>query len=269
MTRRSTTDDATTGPEGPDAVAGASAGTSPEATPGASAGGQLRGVLRAAHPRLAAGVALAVALMAAIDGRAPREVVVVFVAVLLAGAALGLHNDVVDAEEDRGTSRAGKPLATGVVPPGNSTFAIAVLGLILVPVSFQVGFAAGFALLAATALLAAHNTWWHRGRLSWLGPVLATALLPAYLAYGGWGGGLHGGPPSLAFTASAALVGLCLHLGTSLPDLVIDDQAGRRTVPLAIGLRTGATRLRVITVVLSVLAAVALLTSALLVGLRQ
>ena len=43
-----------------------------------------------------------------------------------------------------------------------------------------------------------------------------------------------------------------MHFLTSLPDLVVDNQARVRHLPLRIALRTGATRLLIITIVLTV-----------------
>jgi hypothetical protein len=43
--------------------------------------------------------------------------------------------------------------------------------------------------------------WW------WLPWAVSFALLPAFLAYGGWGG-LHAGPPPWEMTGLAALVGI-------------------------------------------------------------
>ena len=72
---------------------------------------------------------------------------------------------------------------------------------------------------------------------------MSFGLLPAFLSYGGLGGGLHGGPPTLAMTVLAALLGIGVHFLTALPDLVEDNQTGVRHLPLRIALRTGAPRL--------------------------
>ena len=52
-------------------------------------------------------------------------------------------------------------------------------------------------------------------------------LLPAFLSYGGLGGGLHGGPPTVAMTVLAALLGVGVHFLNALPDLVEDNETGR------------------------------------------
>ncbi|MDN5895261.1 MAG: hypothetical protein L0H93_14710, partial [Nocardioides sp.] len=94
-------------------------------------------------------------------------------------------------------------------------------------------------------------------------------LLPAFLSYGGWAGDGAGGPPTPAITISAALLGIGVHLMWSLPGLVNDNVDDSRSLPLRIALKTGAPRLLVISVLFTVLAATAVLISALTVGLVQ
>jgi hypothetical protein len=83
--------------------------------------------------------------------------------------------------------------------------------------------------------------------LSWLSWALAFALLPAYLSYGGWGGGAQGAPPTVAITVAAGLLGIGVHVLVALPGLVDDNRAGRRHLPLRLALRVGAPRLLVLT----------------------
>ena len=80
-------------------------------------------------------------------------------------------------------------------------------------------------------------------RLSWLPWALAFALYPAYLSYGGWGGGAEGHPPTIAITLAAACLGIGVHVLVALPGLVEDNRAGRRHLPLRLALRIGAPRL--------------------------
>ena len=55
-----------------------------------------------------------------------------------------------------------------------------------------------------------------------------------------------------------ALLGFCVHFLTSLPDLVVDNQAGTRHLPLRVALRTGAPRLMVVAVVATLVVLVAI-----------
>jgi hypothetical protein len=144
-----------------------------------------------------------------------------------------------------------------------------VLVLLAVPVSVLSGTAAGAALLATLPIGWVHNRWLHRTAFSWLGWTLTFALLPAFLAYGGWSGGLHGDAPTWAVTGAAAAVGFCLHFVTTLGDLVDDNKSGARNLPLRIALRIGAPRLLVLTILLTSAAATALVVAGLTVGLRQ
>lgn len=232
-------------------------------------GGQLRALLRCSHPKQALLLAAVVGVLAAWSDRPPREVASAAGAVLVVQLLLGLGNDVSDISIDRAAGVEGKPLAAGQVPRGNVTYAIMVLLLIAVPLSMQNGAVAGSALLASIVVGAVHNRWLRRGWLSWLGWTITPVLLVAFLAYGGWGGGRHGAPPTWEFSAAAAAVGFCAHFLTSLPDLVGDHKAGLKHLPLRVALRTGAPALLWITLLLSVLAAAALVWAGLTVGLRQ
>lgn len=231
--------------------------------------GQLRALARCSHPRQAVALGVAIGVLAALSGRPLREALSAGGAVLVVQLLLGLGNDVSDEEYDRRAGREDKPLAMGDIPRGNVTYAIMVLLLVAIPLSLQNGGVAGAALLVTVLVGGAHNRWLHRGALSWLGWVVTFALLPAFLAYGGWGGGLHGAPPTWQVTVAAGAVGLCLHFLTTLPDLVQDHAAGVRNLPLRIALRTGAPVLLWITLVATVIALAALAVAGLSVGLRQ
>jgi hypothetical protein len=50
------------------------------------------------------------------------------------------------------------------------------------------------------------------------------------------------------------VLGVCVHFLTTLPDLVDDNRSGVRNLPLRIALRTGAPRLLLATLVVSLLA---------------
>lgn len=230
---------------------------------------QLLPLVRCTHPRQALLLGLGIGVAAAVAGRPAREALVAGAAVLVAQLALGLVNDVTDERADVRSGVSGKPVAEGVVPAGNATFVAIVLGLLLVPLSLQNGTVAGGALLLTAAVGVVHDRWLHRTWLSWLGWAATFGLLPAFLSYGGWGGGLHGGPPTVAITVVAALLGVCVHFLTTLPDLVADNQSGARNLPLLVALRTGAPRLLLASIVLTVLVAAALVWVWVQVGLRQ
>ncbi len=212
---------------------------------------------------------LGLAGAAALSGRTWPEVGLVAAAVLTGQLLLGWVNDLVDRERDREAAREGKPIAEGRVDPGNVTFVVACAVLLVVPLSIANGTAAGLAHLGFLAIAWFGNLALRRSRLSWLPWALSFALLPAFLAYGGSGGGMHGSPPTIAMTVVAALLGIGVHFLRALPDLVGDNLTGMRHLPLRIALRTGAPRLLVFSSVYLVLVAAALVTVALGIGLRQ
>lgn len=201
-------------------------------------------LVRAAHPRQALLTALALAVAAAVSGRPPREVGLVLATVLVGQAVLGWDNDLVDQRRDAG--RDDKPLATGALDRGTLGFVLACAVLLLVPVSLSSGIVAGLSYLLSVLVGVAGNRWLRNGPLSWLPWALAFALYPAYLSYGGWGGGADGRPPTVAMTLAAAALGVGVHVVTSLRGLVADHEAGRRHLPLRLALRVGAPRLLVL-----------------------
>jgi 4-hydroxybenzoate polyprenyltransferase len=211
--------------------------------------GQLRSLLGAAHPRQAVAFAVVVGALVALMGRPLREVLVSAAAVLAVQLLLGLLNDVWDVEEDQATQAPGKPVAAGHLPRGNATYAATVLLLLSVPLALQNGLLAGALLLGTLAVGAAHDRWLHRGLLSWVGWAATFALLTGFVSYGGWGNEAEGSAPVVAFTALAALLGVLVHVATSLPDLVTDHRGAVRHLPLRIALRTGAPKLFFATVV--------------------
>jgi len=224
---------------------------------------------RAAHPRRGLVTAAALAAAAAISGRPPREVGLVLATVLVGQALLGWDNDLVDEATDREDERTDKPLVTGPLDRGTLGFAVACGMLLVVPLSLSGGITAGVCYLLALLVALAGNRWLRRGALSWLSWAVGFALYPAFLSYGGWGGGATGRPPTIPITLAAAVLGVGVHVLTSLSGLVEDNRAGRRHLPLRLALRIGAPRLLALSAVfcLLVLAVVAWLGAT--VGLSQ
>ncbi len=237
--------------------------------------GQFRSFLRAVHPRQALAFAVVVGLLVSLLGRhtefAPvaREVLVAGVTVLVAQLMLGLVNDLFDADADRRSGATGKPVAEGIIPPGNVSFAIAVLLLLVIPLALQNGTEAGVCLLATILVGVVHNRWLHRTALSWVGWSATFALLTAFVTLGGWGREADGSAPLPSFVWLCAALGFLVHFLTSLPDLVTDNAAGVRHLPLRIALRTGAPRLLGLTLVATVGVLAALVYSALTVGIAR
>ena len=231
--------------------------------------GQVSDLVRSAHPKQAVFLTAVIGILAAIDGRPEREYLVTAAAVLAVQLSLGLSNDLSDQHHDYRAQTAGKPIATGALPATRASYWMMVLVLLAVPLSMYSGTAAGVALIATLPIGWAHNRWLHRTAFSWLGWTLTFGLLPAFLAYGGWGKGVHGDAPTYAVTGAAAAVGFCLHFVTTLGDLVEDNKSGARNLPLRLALRIGAPRLLVHTILLTTAAVAGLAVACLTVGLRQ
>ncbi|MDH2413402.1 UbiA family prenyltransferase [Nocardioides sp. CER19] len=229
-------------------------------------------LVRAAHPRQAALTAAAMGAVAALDARPAREVALVAATVLVGQAVLGWHNDLLDRARDRAHERTGKPIADGRLDPGTAWFAWCCGVLLLVPLAVNNGVLAGCCYLASVAvgLLAnLDNGLVRRGLLSWLPWAVAFSLYPAFLSYGGWGGQAEGDPPQPALVGLAALIGVGVHVLTSLWGLVADDADGWTYLPLRLGRRTGATRLLVLTLVYLLVVAGAFAVTAHQLGLSR
>ena len=226
-------------------------------------------LLLAAHPLLSTLIALGTAAAAALAGRAGREVVLVLVTVLVGRATVGWLNDVADRQRDIAAERLDKPVAQGWVHPSTVTFTVACATLLLVPLSISNGTTAGIAHLLSVGAAWLYNTRIKLTTLSFLPWAISFGLLPAFLSYGGWGGGLHGGPPTITMTLLAALLGVGIHFLTSLPDLVGDNHNGVRSLPLRVALRIGAPKLLLVTGVHLVLVTAGLVVAGLTVGLHR
>jgi hypothetical protein len=231
-------------------------------------------MVRTTHPRLLLLTSLGMGVAAALSGRPTREVGLTMAAVAIAQAILGWHNDLADRKRDlqrfdEDHPPYAKPVAAGLLDAGTVSFAMACALLLLVPVSVSAGIPAGISLLAYVVVGMLGNYVLRKGVLSWLPWAVSFALLPAYLAYGGWGGEGTDTPPEIAITALSALLGVCVHFLVSLPGLVLDHRDGWRTLPLRVALRTGAARLLWLSLLLTVLTLVALAAAGTKVGLTQ
>lgn len=226
-------------------------------------------MLRAVHPRQAATFAVVVGALVALLGRPVREVLLSAAAVLVVQLVMGLVNDLLDVDDDRAAQAPQKPVAEGIIPPGNASFAIAVLLLLAIPLSLQNGTEAGIFLLVTLVVGFVHNRFLHRTGFSWVGWSATFALLTYFVTLGGWSKEADGSEPFTSFVVLSATLGFLVHFLTSLPDLVIDNRSGVRHLPLRTALRTGAPRLTVLTLVATALVLAALVYMALTVGIAR
>jgi 4-hydroxybenzoate polyprenyltransferase len=231
--------------------------------------GQTVSLVLACHPLPTASMTIGLAAAAALSGRSGLEVGLVAATVLTGQLTVGWINDVVDRERDRQVGRQDKPVAMGWVDPGTVVFATACAVLLVIPLSIANGTAAGIAHLAAVVSAWLYNFWFKRTVLSWLPYAVSFGLLPAFLSYGGLGGGMHGGPPTIAMTVLVALLGIGIHFLNVLPDLVEDRETGVTHLPLRIALKIGAPKLLWISTIWTALVGAGIVIAALTVGLRQ
>jgi hypothetical protein len=226
-------------------------------------------LVRAAHPRQALLTAAGLAFAAWLSARPGREVGLVALTVLVGQALLGWDNDLVDERADRDDERVSKPLVGGGLDRGTLGFALACGVLLVVPLSLSSGINAGSAYLLSLAVAMLGNRVLRNGRLSWVPWAIAFALYPAYLSYGGWGGGAEGHPPTIAMTVAAAFLGVGVHVLVALRGLVEDNRASRRHLPLRLALRVGAPRLLFLASLYCVLVIVAIAVIGSTAGLSQ
>lgn len=229
---------------------------------------QLPGVLllRAAHPRQAVLTALTTAVAAAVAGRALREAAAVGATVLVGQAVLGWTDDLAD--RDRDERRAPhKPLAGDRLDPGTVWFAVVCAVLLLVPLAISHGPRAGSAYLLSVLVALLGDRFLHARPLSFLPWAVSFGLLPAFLAYGGWGGVGAETPPTPAMTVLAAALGVAVHLLLAPPGLVHDHEEGERSLPLLLALRIGTPRLLLLAGVLVAVLLLAMLATGRAVGL--
>jgi len=227
-------------------------------------------LFRASHPKQALLTTAVLAAGAAMAGRTTREVGLVAATILVGQVLLGWQNDAVDASRDRANDRRNKPVAMGRVDGGTMWFLIACAVLLVVPLSISNGIEAGVSHLIFLAVaMAANAGLLRRTRFSYLTWMASYAMLPAFLAYGGWGGEGTTTPPTILMTVLAGLLGIGVHLLTSLPGLVDDNKDGIRHFPLALALKTGAPRLLMIGTIYTVAVGAGILFAGLEVGLVQ
>ncbi len=230
----------------------------------------LLSLLLAAHPGAAVAMSAGVTLAAALFGdRGWDELALVAGTVLTGQLTIGWVNDIADRKRDRQAGREDKPIALGWVPASTAAWTTAYATCVLVPLAMSNGTEAGASYLLAVLVGWVGSRVLRRSALSWLPIALSFALLPAFLSYGGLGGGSQGDPPTIALTLAAAFLGVGIHFLTALPDLVGDNTTGMNHLPLRVAKRIGAPRLLVATIGYLVLATAVVALVGSTIGLRQ
>ena len=126
---------------------------------------------------------------------------------LVGQAVLGWHNDLVDRARDASHEREDKPLVRGDLDPSTVWFWLAVAVMLVVPLAVFHGVWAGLAYLGYLLVGILGNVLLRGGWLSWVSWAASYALLPAFLAYGGFAGRGAETPPEVSVTVLARCSG--------------------------------------------------------------
>jgi 4-hydroxybenzoate polyprenyltransferase len=198
-------------------------------------------LVAACHPGPTLAVTVLTALLALSGGTDWRTGLLVVCAVLAGQLSIGWSNDLLDAERDRASGRADKPVAAGAVPARVLRPAIGGALVLCVALSLAAGLLAGAVHLLGVAMGWAHNLGVKRTVLSPLPYAVAFASLPAFVWLAG-----RGGLPPAWLLACGAVLGVAAHLLNALPDLADDVATGVVGLPQ----RLGGTGVRVLAPVL-------------------
>jgi 4-hydroxybenzoate polyprenyltransferase len=191
---------------------------------------RLPALVQACHPEPTLAVTALTTALAVSAGRGAGSGWVA--AALLSGQlSVGWSNDWIDADRDRRTGRADKPVAQGQLAPERLRTAALVAAAACVPLSLAMGAAAGTLHLAAVAGAWGYNARLKSTLLSWAPYAFAFGAIPSIVTLG-----LAGTPWAPAWaTAAGALLGVGAHLANVLPDLEDDEQTGVRGLPHRLG----------------------------------
>lgn len=199
----------------------------------ASAYRLLPGLARSCHPVPTVAVTgIGCALAALVGDPAPRSLLI-GAAVLAGQLSIGWSNDAIDAERDRTTRRADKPVAAGAVAVPIVARAAAVALLLAIVLAGCLGVPAGAAALVIVAAGWAYNAGLKATLWSWAPYAVAFGALPALATLARPGHPL----PAVWAVASGALLGVAAHLANVAPDLADDLATGVRGLPHRLGPR--------------------------------
>jgi len=184
-------------------------------------------IVRAAHPGPAITVTVVAVLLGVAAGLDPVRIILLGLATAFDQLSVGLSNDWLDAERDRGTGRRDKPVALGQV----SATAVRAIAISTAVAAILVTIPLGLlAVVVHTIMLGsawAYNLGLKRTAFSvapyivsfGLIPVLVTVALPVPALPAWWA------------VAAAALLGIAAHFANVLPDLEDDRRTGISGLP--------------------------------------
>lgn len=199
-------------------------------------GTRARALARSCHPVPTLAVTALGAGLGVLAGLPAARVVAVGAAVLAGQLSIGWGNDYLDADRDRASNRADKPVAAGEVGRRATGVAALVAVLAAVALSAVLGWPGFAAAMTVVVCGWAYNLGAKATALSWLPYAVAFGALPAVAT--GAASPPHL-PPAWAM-AAGALLGVAAHLANVLPDLGEDAATGVRGLPHRLGARATA-----------------------------
>lgn len=172
-----------------------------------------------------------VALIALVAGGDLPTAIVLGASMICLQFAIGTVNDIVDAPFDEGI-RLGKPIPDGVVSPGRARLVAVVAAAIGLALALTGGPMLVLIAIVGLGIGLGYDLWAKGTTLSWLPFAIGIPLLPVYGWYGATGEipGLF-----LVLVPAAANAGTALAISNAIVDMERDEEAGNRSVALALG----------------------------------
>jgi len=189
------------------------------------------GLFRASHPGPTLAVTAVTLILGFAVGLEGLRLSLVGLAMFAGQLSIGWSNDWIDVERDRSVKRSDKPVAAGSVSEIAVRNAAAVAVVLMIPLSFSLGFWAGVANVISVAAGWSYNIWLKRTVFSGVPYLIAFGLLPLFVT-------LSLPAPLLAAPwaiAAGALLGFAAHFANVLPDLLDDANTGVRGLPHVVG----------------------------------
>jgi 4-hydroxybenzoate polyprenyltransferase len=172
-----------------------------------------------------------VALIALVAGGGLPTALVLGASMTCIQFAIGAVNDIVDAPFDEGV-RHGKPIPDGVVSPGRAALVAAVAAAVGLGLAMAGGPVVALLALVGLGIGLAYDLWAKGTTISWLPFAIGVPLLTVYGWYGATGEipGLF-----LVLVPAAANAGSALAISNAIVDMERDEEAGNRSIALALG----------------------------------
>ena len=167
----------------------------------------------------------------AADGMPPRETLVQVVFAMLGGQiAVGVVNELVDAETDAGV-KPWKPIPAGEVTIRGARILLAASLVVMAVAGSLLGWAALLLCAFGNGIGIAYSLWFKRTLLAWLPYLIALPLLPiwVFVAVDTFDSRL------LVLYPLGPFAGIGVHLAQSLPDVEADRASGVRNLTSALG----------------------------------